>query len=75
MSARVKRVRLWDFFSTNGRLQVANLQPQYGGGLIQLNYIRRGELKSSADIRTSELFAAIEELFNVTITPNEGATK
>lgn len=67
---RAKRVRLWDHFSYNGRLQISNIQPGIAGGLVQLNYVRRGELKSSADIRLSEFFPAIEALFNVTITPN-----
>ena len=66
---KIKRVKLWDHFSYNGRLDVANIQPQYG--LVQLNYWRRGELKSSADIKVEPFFRALEALFNVTITPNE----
>lgn len=67
---KVKRVRIWDHFSMNGRLQVSNIQPQYG--LVQLNYVRRGDLKSSADVKVDVLFRALEELFDVTITPNGG---
>ena len=66
----IKRVRMWDHFSFNGQLQVSNLQPQIAGGLVQLNYFRRGELKSSADVRLDEFFPALEALFDVTITPN-----
>jgi hypothetical protein len=66
---RVKRVKLWDHFSYNGMLTVSNIQPQYG--LIQLNYTRRGELKSSADVKVDVFFRSLEALFNVTITPNE----
>lgn len=68
---KVKRVRLWDQFSFNGQLTVSNLQPHIAGGLVQLNYTRRGELKSSADVRISEFFPALEALFDVTITPNK----
>jgi len=70
---RAKRIRLWDHFSFNGQLQVSNVQPKIAGGLVQLNYTRRGELKSSADIRISEFFPALEALFDVTITPNTKA--
>ena len=65
---KIKRVKLWDHFSYNGQLTVSNIQPQYG--LIQLNYFRRGELKSSADVKADVFFQALEALFNVTITPN-----
>lgn len=65
---KVKRVRIWDHYSFNGQLQVSNIQPQYG--LIQLNYVRKGKLASSADIKVDAFFKAIETLFNVTITPN-----
>ena len=65
---KVKRIRLWDHFSYNGMLTVSNIQPQYG--LIQLNYTRRGELKSSADVKVDAFFRSLEALFDVTITPN-----
>lgn len=66
---KIKRVKLWDHFSYNGRLDVSNLQPKYG--LVQLNYWRRGELKSSADVKVDALFRSLEALFDVTITPNK----
>jgi hypothetical protein len=64
-------VKLWDHFSFNGQLEVANIQPQYG--LIHLNYWRRGELQSSADVKVDAFFEALETLFDVTITPNTKA--
>lgn len=66
---KLKRIRFWDHFSFNGQLQVSNIQPQYG--LIQLNYTRRGQLLSSADIKVEPFFRALEALFDVTITPNK----
>jgi hypothetical protein len=65
---KAKRIRLRDHFSFNGKLQISNIQPQYG--LVQLNYTRRGVLQSSADIKVEALFLALERLFDVTITPN-----
>jgi len=73
VNVKVKRVRIWDHFSMNGRLQVSNIQPHYG--LVQINYVRRGQLVSSADVKVDAFFRSLEALFNVTITPNTEATK
>jgi hypothetical protein len=71
---RAKRIRIPDHFSYSGVLQIANIQPEimkHRGGLVQVNYFRRGNLQSSADVYKDDLFEAIEALYNVTITPKD----
>jgi hypothetical protein len=65
---KVKRVRIWDYYSFNSNIQIAEPQPEYG--LVQINSYRHGKLSVSHDVNRADFIKAVEAVLNVTITPN-----